>query len=408
MLLFVFNLNTLVHSQNTTTQMVRDYRLTVMETIEQENYSAVKPYYKIANKYVFTPIEQELLLLLIGDFSNFYKQVYYNFDLTYIYDFYRSHKDEEYEPRMNRYHFVGDHQNVPLFEEFLVQRVLQKREEIINLLKDIDDFEHHKDFVYLYLDYLNFTSTDKLDNEMQLNLLHHGSRYLEKYPRSQFSQFIYRSMDEFIEPSWFGFDLNISSGYTSFGGAVGDYMSPKVDIGSDLRFYFHKMFLGMRASFSCSNARTGFNMNDRYVPLNQELHFSQYDLYLGRDFQLSKRFSFLPFAGINMTRFAVHYPSNEGGECPKVDIEKRRVSGWFYGFEAQFHVRNQIKQKTHFAKHKRNLGLYKPYVSFGFNQYMLDFSNIHDRISGETMSFRLGFGWFVRAEKRTVINPKTF
>lgn len=360
--------------------------------MERQDFLNIPVYEKVHDRfYVFTLNEQLLLLLIQSRYEEFLKLTIKELDIQLF-----SGTSEHFSDFERDRGYISDDAFISKIKPLLQKQVYHNRARILTEVKTSALSDEDKDYIYFFLERLTYLFIDDIDNEHQIKLHNMALDFMNKYPKSNFYKMVESRNGKFREPTWLAADINFGFGFGRNVGELNNFVDRRWGLDLDVKLYLHSTFLGLRGDANFNLVQQDLFFEDIFLPGGQDaFYLSYYDIYLGRRFDLFRRFTFLPFVGYGFTEF--YYMTFTGPET--YDVQKKYVSDWHYGFDLNINFKKQRFQKTHSARYERVLSQHVGYFRISFVVHKTGLYKVLPDLSGSTYGIYFGFGAHFRKNK---------
>lgn len=408
--LVLFPLTTSVFGQNQqrTFTNVQDARKAVLESFENRDFHFIDISECINNVYVLSPMEQEILSLIQGKYSHFFKIIKYHNTITYSINGVRYLTEDEDELENMKFKYAGRYEKKIL--KLLQDELVNSGSRIKSDLRSRSFTEAQLEFVSFYIDNIDFIRNQFSNNELQLDLHFRSQNLVEKYNISEFNVIARQLHGQFFEPSWFGIDLSTTSGFGYNTGNFGDFFRRRASFTVEVKVYWYANFIGLRWGFYGNRLLdTDYNFDSEFLNNITHLGVSHTDLYLGRKFDITKRFSLVPSFGISVIGGGFYYKTDlpevvDGPSLVPSAGDDIFISRPFVGLDVNYHFKNRNLQRTLTKRFNKRLGYSSGYFILGVAYTHGPIHEYESVLTGNTFSFQFGVGMHFRFMKRSVLS----
>lgn len=390
--LFIFLMtliNQNIHSQDGTFKEVSKKRNILFPKIENGFFHEIDIDSKLGNRFIFTILEKQYLLLLQEKYNSFLKLTIEKKGIT-IKSEYSNYYDILYD---NGYLVLGKFNKITIELE---KALLKKHEFIKSELEHIELSNDEREYIMFFLENASVKYNQPVENKERIDLHKKARLYMNKYPNSEYSPLVKHAYGYFLEPSAFALDLNFGFGIGKNYGNLSKISRRTWGLDLDMKIYFHSFFFGLRGEANYNNVYSDISFNDVTIPEDNFFYISYYDLNIGRKIDFYKRVSILPFIGYGFTEF---YFFNFN----KSNFDKIYTRDWKYGMDININVPKQERQRTHTSRHSRELSKGAWYFRINIVLHESGIAKISEELRGKSLSINFGFGIHLRGEKSSIL-----
>lgn len=382
-------------------------RTVVLANIENKNFQIIDVSERINNVYVLSPMEQEILSLIQGKYTHFFKIIKYHNAITYSINGVRYLTEDEDELENMKFKYAGRYEKKIL--KLLQDELVNSGSRIKSDLRSRSFTEAQLEFVSFYIDNIDFIRNQFSNNELQLGLHFRSQNLVEKYNIPEFNVIARQLHGRFFEPSWLAADISTTTGFGHNTGKFGDFFQRRVSFTLEIKLYWYASFIAARwGSYGNRLLDTEYNFDSEFLNNITHLGVSHYDFYLGRKFDITKRFSLVPSFGVSIIGGGFYYKTDlpqvvDGPSLVPSAGDDIFISRPFVGLDVNYHFKNRNLQRSITNRINRRMGYSSGYLIIGVSYTHGPIHEYESVLTGNTFSFQFGVGMHFRATKRRVL-----